>query len=78
MMAAFTSPEGIGTFKESRWRDLNPRPADYKSAALPTELRRRTRKSPSAVFYFAGGGRAPLAFGGGPTEPTAYPRRPMP
>ena len=25
----------------SRREDLNPRPADYKSAALPTELRRR-------------------------------------
>ena len=25
------------------WRkDLNPRPADYKSAALPTELRQQT------------------------------------
>ena len=24
----------------SRWRDSNPRPADYKSAALPTELHR--------------------------------------
>ena len=23
---------------ESWWTDLNPRPADYKSAALPTEL----------------------------------------
>ncbi len=22
----------------SHWRDLNPRPADYESAALPTEL----------------------------------------
>ena len=25
-------------FKVSHWRDLNPRPADYESAALPTEL----------------------------------------
>ena len=25
--------------RESWRRDLNPRPADYKSAALPTELR---------------------------------------
>ena len=25
----------------SWWTDLNPRPADYKSAALPTELRQR-------------------------------------
>ena len=27
-------------FFESRGQDLNPRPADYKSAALPTELPR--------------------------------------
>ena len=27
----------------SRRRDLNPRPADYKSAALPTELRRHSQ-----------------------------------
>ena len=26
------------TKKWSWWTDLNPRPADYKSAALPTEL----------------------------------------
>ena len=26
------------TFIKSRRRDLNPRPADYKSAALPAEL----------------------------------------
>ena len=26
--------------KISRWRDLNPRPADYESAALPAELQR--------------------------------------
>ena len=28
-------------FKWSWWTDLNPRPADYKSAALPTELHQR-------------------------------------
>ena len=27
--------------KWSWWTDLNPRPADYKSAALPTELHQR-------------------------------------
>lgn len=26
---------------ESRWRESNPRPADYKSAALPAELHRQ-------------------------------------
>ena len=25
---------------QSRWRDLNPRQADYKSATLPAELQR--------------------------------------
>ena len=28
-------------YYKSRRRDLNPRPPDYKSGALPTELRRR-------------------------------------
>ena len=27
----------------SWWTDLNPRPADYKSAALPTELHQQVR-----------------------------------
>ena len=31
-------------FEWSRRRDLNPRPSDYKSDALPTELRRPSRK----------------------------------
>src|SRR5712691_11465500 len=31
-------------FEWSRRRDLNPRPSDYKSDALPTELRRRSGK----------------------------------
>ena len=29
----------------SWWTDLNPRPADYKSAALPTELHQHFRRS---------------------------------
>ena len=34
-----TLPYSIySAFKWSWWTDLNPRPADYKSAALPTEL----------------------------------------
>jgi len=28
----------------SRWRDSNPRPADYKSAALASELHRQNFK----------------------------------
>ena len=31
-------------FNDSWRRDLNPRPADYKSAALPTELRQHKKK----------------------------------
>ena len=33
----------------SWWTDLNPRPADYKSAALPTELHQRTASHSSAA-----------------------------
>ena len=35
-LAAWVSPQPNKVFfkKESRWRDSNPRPADYKSAAL--------------------------------------------
>ncbi len=29
---------GVELLDWSWWTDLNPRPADYKSAALPTEL----------------------------------------
>jgi hypothetical protein len=32
-------------------RDLNPRPADYKSAALPAELRQREKKMSIAQLY---------------------------
>jgi hypothetical protein len=31
---------GISPYNGSRWTDSNRRPADYKSAALPTELHR--------------------------------------
>ena len=34
-----------------RW-DSNPQPADYKSAALPVELRRQTN-----IFYYAQSGK---------------------
>lgn len=34
-LTALVSPRLISQYKElSRWRDSNPRPADYKSAAL--------------------------------------------
>ena len=37
----------------SYWRDLNPRPADYKSAALPSELQQRIQKGrPFSVSLF--------------------------
>src|ERR1051325_5793402 len=38
----------LGAYLVCRWswrRDLNPRPADYKSAALPTELRQLKQKT---------------------------------
>src|SRR5713226_8694244 len=36
----------------SRRRDLNPRPTDYKSVALPTELRRLALGAILAVWKF--------------------------
>ena len=36
--APFSHLGTLPCFKWSWWTDLNPRPADYKSAALPTEL----------------------------------------
>ena len=36
------------SMKWSWWTDSNPRPADYKSAALPTELHQQTRVLPMA------------------------------
>ena len=35
----------------SWWTDLNPRPADYKSAALPTELHQRFVKPSVSATY---------------------------
>ena len=35
----------------SWWTDLNPRPADYKSAALPTELHQRFVKPSVSAAY---------------------------
>ena len=35
-----TSLTGVFIFLWWRWRDLNPRPMDYDSTALPTELHR--------------------------------------
>ena len=34
----------LKSVKWSWWTDSNPRPADYKSAALPTELHQHNRK----------------------------------
>ena len=35
----------------SWWTDSNPRPADYKSAALPTELHQQTDAVNSEIYY---------------------------
>ena len=40
-----------GPFVESRWRDSNPRPPDYKSSALPTELHRHFNRSECKSRY---------------------------
>ena len=37
----------------SWWTDSNPRPADYKSAALPTELHQRVAVRPTARIILA-------------------------
>ena len=36
----------------SWWTDSNPRPADYKSAALPTELHQRITASNQVLIYY--------------------------
>ena len=41
------APQGRGW---SWWTDLNPRPADYKSAALPTELHQHEKPHHKALF----------------------------
>ena len=37
--------------KWSWWTDSNPRPADYKSAALPTELHQRLSNARHNITY---------------------------
>ena len=39
--------------KWSWWTDLNPRPADYKSAALPTELHQHIGGETACILYQA-------------------------
>ena len=38
-------------FVWSWWTDSNPRPADYKSAALPTELHQRIASQQRKMYY---------------------------
>ena len=44
------SPIFIGCSGWSWWTDSNPRPADYKSAALPTELHQRVLSSARLIY----------------------------
>ena len=49
-----SNSESIGiAYEEESWREAsNPRPADYKSAALPTELRQQNEEiSLTREFY---------------------------
>ena len=47
-----TAPTSAGT-SWSWWTDSNPRPADYKSAALPAELHQRMKhSSPKLLDYY--------------------------
>jgi hypothetical protein len=46
----FESSSSFNKEKKWSWREeSNPRPADYKSAALPTELRQRNPLEPRIV-----------------------------
>lgn len=51
-----TPPDtSICDYVESNWSwqtDLNPRPADYKSAALPTELRQRFSQRLTIITFY--------------------------
>ena len=49
-------PNTICKFKYrwSWWTDSNPRPADYKSAALPTELHQHLARPQQRLFYQKG------------------------
>ena len=40
----------LPTFRWSWWTDSNPRPADYKSAALPAELHQRLRSARQPAY----------------------------
>ena len=51
-----TPPYEIGDGKWSWWTDSNPRPADYKSAALPAELHQHTAPFPFAAKVIIPGG----------------------
>ena len=44
----------------SRWTDSNPRPADYKSAALPTELHRHRCFFATVLYYHNRAGMSSL------------------
>ena len=43
-------PMPVGIRRSSRWRDSNPRQADYKSATLPTELHRLLSTFQTTLF----------------------------
>ena len=49
----------LSTTAWSRQQDLNPRPTDYKSVALPTELCRHYHSSLSKIITIDGLGPAP-------------------
>ena len=52
----------IFTLRWSWWTDSNPRPADYKSAALPTELHQHK----PALLKFSCAGFQPLMYNSKP------------
>src|SRR3972149_4797440 len=61
--------EGVDLSRPYDWSrrgDLNPRPADYESAALPTELRRRLGGATIAKGLPTVKARRPFLFQSGP------------
>ena len=49
-LATWVPTHSIKMYKKSRREVSNPRPADYKSAALPAELHRRESSTQRGVY----------------------------
>ena len=63
-----TSPVRAAAAKPSRWPESNRRPADYKSAALPTELHRRATRARVHRIYQSCEESSSIATGAAPID----------